>query len=137
VVHVGGRDCEAALKLGERANYRGTEADALGEFGFDEVWDDFGVGVTLEEVAVKLGLEVGVVRDDSVVDDRNVTAAVGVGVGVGVGRLAVGRPPGVADAVGGVHVAWEGEPVDGALLFADGEIVADEGDACRVVAAIL
>ncbi len=57
-----------------------------------------GVGVGLELVAArrKLGLELAVVLDDAVVDDRDVGAH--VGVGVALGRAAVGGPARVADA---------------------------------------
>jgi len=87
------------------------EAVALGPSGevelvFDEVSDDFGVGLGDELVA--LGdegvLECEVVFDDAVVDDDESAGAVAVGVGVLFSRAAVGGPAGVADAEG----AFEG-----------------------------
>ena len=77
-------------------------ARVAGEFVFDEVGDDFGVGFGDEFVALggELGLEGEVVFDDAVVDDDEGAGAVAVGVGVLLGGAAVGGPAGVADAEG-------------------------------------
>ena len=66
----------------------------------DEVGDDLGVGVRLEDVTrlAQLVGELPPVLDDAVVDDGDRAGAVGVRVGVLLGRVPVGRPTGVPDA---------------------------------------
>ena len=71
---------------------------ARGHFVGDEEGGDFGIGFGGEAMALggeflAQSLEV---LDDAVVDDGEAVA--GVRVGVALGRLAVGRPAGVADA---------------------------------------
>ena len=65
---------------------------------FEQVADDFRVGLRGEGVAEgnKVALQLGVVFDDAVVDDRQPAVAIEVRVGVGVGHAAVGRPARVA-----------------------------------------
>ncbi len=71
----------------------------------DQVGDDFGVGLGLEDVAFHLQLffERQVVFDDAVVHYDEIALAVAVRVGVLFGRPAVSGPTGVADAEGAVH----------------------------------
>jgi len=65
----------------------------------DEVWDDLRVGVAVELVALRpeFSLELVVVIDDTVVDDRDVTRRIRMRMGVFVGRRPVGAPSGVTD----------------------------------------
>ncbi len=66
----------------------------------NQVGQNLGVGFGAEDVPF-FGQNIAqgfVVFDDAVMDDRQLTLAVGVRVGVGVVRLAVGGPAGVGDA---------------------------------------
>ena len=71
------------------------------EILFDQVRDDFGVGLGLEDVAFALQLffERQEVFDDAVVDDDDVAGAIAVRMGVLFGGTAVRGPAGMADAV--------------------------------------
>ena len=109
---------------------------------FDQVGDDLGIGLGDEFVALggELALELEVVLDDAVVDDYDLAGAVAVRVGVELRRPAVGGPARVGDA----HHAL-GLLRPNALLedrdLADGarqvRLVVQDGDAARVVAAVL
>ena len=124
--------------------YGGAEVDAVGVTDvFDEVDDDFGVGVAAEGVAFAFEFETedGVVLDDAVVYEGEGTGLRVVGVGVEVVRLAVGSPTGVGDADGAGGVFGFGEALkvgDFAFGFVEVEYAAvgDEGDARAVVAAV-
>ncbi len=65
---------------------------------------DLGVGVAVELDALRLelGLEVGEVLDDAVVDERQLAVVAEMRVGVAVGGSTVGRPAGAPDAGGAV-----------------------------------
>ena len=87
-----------AVEALERGPHGGQEVTLV--VGLDEVRDDFrvGLGSELVTLSLQLGLELGEVLDDAVVDDEDLAVAVGVRVCVDVGRLAVRRPARVADA---------------------------------------
>ena len=70
----------------------------------DQVRDDFGVGLGLEDVAfvLQLLLERQVVFDDAVVHHDDVARAIAVRMGVLFGGAAVRGPAGVADAVAAI-----------------------------------
>ena len=78
----------------------------LGISLFDQMREDLGIGLALKVMAAALQLlaQLGEVLDDAVVDDGDATVAAGVGMGVNDGRLAVGRPTGVADTAGSIAV---------------------------------
>ena len=109
----------------------------------DQVGDDLGIGVRVQDVAALLetGAQVGEVLDDPVVDHRDPPLAVAVGVRVPVGRRAVGRPPrvpdpdrardGPDDLEGGVELGQ----LAGSLHHREATV--DDGDAGRVVPAVL
>ncbi len=88
--------------------------------------------------------ELPVVLDDAVVHDRDATGAVEVRMGVVLDRRPVGRPAGVADAGGAAcrglslqpSARSRGSARGRRRAFATGVLV-DEGDAGRVVAAVL
>ena len=110
---------------------------------FDQVGDDFGVGLGLEPVALaaQLFFQGQVVLDDAVVDHDDVALAVAVGVGVLLAGAAVGGPAGVADAVDAVERLQPNrlfQVAELALAAADFElaVVAHHRDARRVVAAV-
>ena len=86
------------------------ERCAFGIF-FDQVRDDFGVGLGDEFVAFgdELVLQLEIIFDDAVVNDDDFAGAVAVRVGVFFGGAAVGGPARVADAV---H-AFERSDADG------------------------
>ena len=69
---------------------------------FDEMRDDFGVGLGDELVAfaLELLLQLEVIFDDAVVDDYDLAAAIAVRMCVFLGRATMGGPAGVADSVG-------------------------------------
>ena len=73
---------------------------------FDQVRENFGIGLALKVMAAALQLfaQLGEVLDDAVVDDGDATIAAGVGMGVDNGRLAVSGPAGMADTAGSVAV---------------------------------
>ena len=117
--------------------------------GFDQVRNDLGVGVGGELMArcLQLGLQLGEVFDDAVVDDEDPVVTVGVRVGVDVSRLPVGRPARVADPqLASRHVGLEllDQHVHLGLGLGDARVVGlaggrhlQHGDASRVVAAVL
>ena len=106
-------------------------------------------------VGLQLGAELGEVLDDAVVDHRDPAVGATVRVGVAVGGAAVGGPAGVADAggavadadrAGGAGLRVAGGPLGehllqvgqlAGLLLGQQLVVADDGDAGRVVAAVL
>jgi hypothetical protein len=107
------------------------------EVAFDEVRDDFGIGLGMKDVAggFEVVLELKIVFDDAVVDNDDVAVGVAVGVGVFLSGTAVSRPAGMADAVGAV----DGREVNGFFEIvklaggaADVELIlgVDEGDPC-------
>jgi hypothetical protein len=78
---------------------QGVQGRKAGGFRLvDEVGDDLGIGLALEDAALggQLGLQLGEVLDDAVVDQAHPSRPVRVGIGLG-GRP-VGGPAGVADA---------------------------------------
>ena len=68
---------------------------------FDEVRDDFGIGLGGELVAFfdQLFLEAEIVFDDAVVHDDDFAGAIAMRMGIFFGGAAVRGPAGVADAV--------------------------------------
>ena len=111
----------------------------------DELRGDLGVGLgeELDALGEQLLLQRVEVLDDAVVDQGEpVVVAAAVRVGVAVGGAAVGRPAGVPDAGarGGERVRLERRAevleLAGALLGRDA-VVGDQGDARRVVPAVL
>ena len=68
------------------------------ELAGNEMGDDLGIGLRLEDVAVglELGAQIAEILDDAVVDDRKLRGRMRMGIGL-VG-LAMGRPAGVTDA---------------------------------------
>ncbi len=93
------RDRVSAMKALRRADDRTQQSGAFVHRLMDQVRDDFGIGVRIEAVAMRLELfaKRGVVLDDAVVDDRD--AVVGdVRMRVDRVRHAVRRPARVRDA---------------------------------------
>ncbi len=92
------RQRERALEPGQRRRDRIFRRHARVEVPGDEMGDHLGIGLGVEAAAVggQLLLELAVVLDDAVVDQRQPLGR--VRVGIGLGRLAVGGPAGVADA---------------------------------------
>ncbi len=103
------------------------------------------VGLAAERVALaqQVGLELGEVLDDAVVDDGELVVVGEVRVGVGVRGTAVGRPARVADARHAVGKRVRAEVVSQhlqlarALAHLEGAVAVDDGDARGVVAAVL
>ena len=92
---------EGALEAADdRAERRGEVAVVRAVLATEQHGGDLGVGLAAERVAVgeQLGLDLGEVLDDAVVDDGELVVVGEVRVRVGVGRAAVGGPAGVADA---------------------------------------
>ena len=112
-----------------------------GELAVAELDDGLGVGLGREDRALglELGAQLAEVLDDAVVDDGD--AAGLVRMGVALGRLAVGRPAGVADAgvaadrVLDQQVGERDQLADGAAALE--AAVLQRGDAGAVVAAVL
>ena len=108
----------------------------------DQVGDDLGVGVAVEDDALflQLALEGGVVLDDAVVDDGDAAIAAEVRMGVAVGGRAVGGPARVADADAAgrrLLLQMSGQFGDAAGPLADVQMRAGQrGHAGAVVAAI-
>ena len=92
----------------------------------DHVGDDFAVGRRAEDVTERLqpGLQLGVIFNDSVVDDDHLAVAAHMRVRVDVGCFAVSRPASVADSSRAVDRVGFDEPaqfVDSALTFPDAD----------------
>ena len=93
------RDRVGAVQALRRVDDGVQQVGAVVHRAMDQVRDDFGVGVRIEAVAVRLQLlaQLGMVLDDAVVDDRD--AVVGhVRMRVDRVRHAVRRPARVRDA---------------------------------------
>ena len=109
----------------------------------DQLGDDLGVGVAVEDDAVgfQLPFESGIVLDDAVVDDGDEAVAAEVGMGVAVVGGAVGGPAGVADADaagGGLVAEMANQVLNPAGLLAEVQARAGQGrQAGAVVAAVL
>ena len=88
---------ERAAQPRQRRLDRVRRRQAACQFGIDQMRHHFGVGFARKSGARLLQLhpQFAEILDDTVVDHRN--ALGGVGMGIGLGRLAVGRPAGVAD----------------------------------------
>ena len=145
LVGIVGRDQhqpEQPAHVEQRPAHRILEPVVL-HLALDEVRDDLGVGLGDERVAfaLQLLLQLEIVLDDAVVDDDDAAGAVAVRVRVLFGRPAVRGPARVADPV------FAFERIAGDDLFEPRQLagaapqldaaVADDGDAGRVVAAIL
>ena len=137
---------EQPPELGEHAAHGPLQPAPVAagpELLLDEVRDDLRVGLGLEAVAGALQalLQLQVVLDDAVVDDDQPAAAVAVRVGVLLRGPAVGGPPRVADAVLAVHRLGADDLLQQIELAGAAPHLdlagADEGDAGRVVAAVL
>ena len=110
----------------------------------DQVRDDFGVGLGDELVAaaLQLLLQLEVVLDDAVVNDDDLVGAVAMRVGVLLGGAAVRRPARVARDRRGREIGVVGDhrfeirQLPGAAANVEA-VAVDDGDASRVVAAIL
>ena len=96
---------------------------------FDQMREDFGIGLALKVMSAALQLlaQLGEVLDDAVVDDGDTTVATGVGMGVGNRRLSVGGPAGVANAAGSIAV----DVGELALKARDLAHTADDIEMCR------
>ena len=136
---------ERTLETGcHRAERRGEISTGCLVFAPEQDRGHFGVGLAQERVAVaeELGLQLGEVLDDAVVDDGELVIIGQVRVGIRVGRAAVGGPTGVADArravrhgVGFQIIAQDGE-LARALAHVHVARVIDDGDPGGVVAAV-
>ncbi len=127
----------------QTASTKSSGDDVAGQVTADELGDDLGVGVAVEDdaFAFELALEGGVVLDDAVVDDGDEAVAAEVGVGVAVVGGAVRGPARVADAgaAGGGPIAEVPRQVlDAAGALAEVQLRAGQrGQAGAVVAAVL
>ena len=119
------------------------ERQPVGQQLFYKVWDDLGIRLRVESVAVRSEprLEFGVVLHDAVVNDDDLAGAVRVRVRVHVGGGAVRGPPRVADALPSADRLVLNEPPE-VVQFARGapdrkvsEVVRN-GKAGAVVAAV-
>jgi hypothetical protein len=116
------------------------KASSGGQLGVDQLGDDLGVGVALEDASRggQFGLQLGEVFDDAVVHQGHPSGGVGVGV-LDIGR-AVGGPADVADAVlGDQRLLGQNrlEVLDLALGPAALDLSIDDGgDAGRIVAPV-
>src|SRR5438552_2545220 len=112
---------------------------------FDQVRNDFGIGLRDKDMAAGLQLfaQLGEVFDDPVVDHHDPLVAVGGGMGIDHRRATVGSPPGVADAEPALgHLL--GQPLDqgvdlGGALHDRGLAVrlVEDGDAGGIIATVL
>ncbi len=110
----------------------------------DEQRGHLGIGLALEHLTGirELGLELGEVLDDAVVDEGELAPVAEVRMRIDVGGAAVRRPAGVADAGAAVVDGVLGELVDehaelaGALAGAELAVARQHGHACGVVAAV-
>ena len=102
----GQRECAAQLL--ERRRHRLDRRLALFHFVGDQMGDDFGIGLAVEFRAVfaETFAQLAEILDNAVMRDRD--AVGGVRMSVALGRLAVGRPTGVADAdIAGERLAFQ------------------------------
>ena len=142
MVGVHDADGVGAAHVPQREPHRLDEV--AGVLRLDEVGQHLGVGVGDEPMPLgrQAGLDLGVVLDDAVVDERQLAGAVGMRMRVRVVRRPVGRPARVADAgmarrAVAVEVIGEVRELAGLLLDEDGAVIGPHGDAGRVVAAVL
>ena len=133
-----------ATYLPQREAHRFDEVTVVARL--DEVGQHLGIGLGNERVAVRAQpvLELHVVLDDPVVDQRQLAGAVRVWVGVGVVRTAVRRPAGVRDTrMTNRRVAVAAEVVGQVaelacpLLDEDVALLGEHRDARGVIAAVL
>src|SRR5258708_32351025 len=91
-------ECERATKMRQRLLDRLDWIDALGKIAIDQVQDDLGIGLGLENRSFFLQgfAQFAKILDDAVVDHGDVVGR--MRMRVALGRLAVGGPAGVADA---------------------------------------
>ena len=150
IVGVGEHQREVALQPGQHGEHGPREIAcgvAVAVRAGDQVHGDLGVGVAgeLDAVGLQLLAQRGEVLDDPVVDDRDLARGVAVRVGVAVGRPAVGGPAGVAEAgaareARGIGLGQRGFEVGqpaGAPAHGQAAVAVEQGDAGRVVAAVL
>ena len=137
---------EGALEAADDGAERGFEVAAGGlVLAAEQDRGRLGVGLAAERVALgeQLGLDLGEVLDDAVVDDGELVVVGEVRVRVGVGRAAVGRPARVADAGRAVgqrvvdEVVAEHLELARALAHAQAPVAVDDGDAGGVVSPVL
>ena len=133
---------EQAAQPLQRSRHGGVQA-VLGQFEADQVRHDFGVGLGAEcdAASLQFPLQLEVVLDDPVVHENDAAALVAMRVSVLLGGTAVRGPARVTDAVraGQRPLAKHGLEI-GQLARAASHVDAvraDDGDAGRVVAAIL
>ncbi len=136
-------DRQAVGALQQRQDFvdRPDQAVAVQAAG-DQVGDDLGVGVAVEDEALvlELPLEGGVVLDDAVVDDGHDAVAAEVGVGVAVVGGAVRGPARMADAGrAGGRVLFQvgGQAGDAAGPLVDVQARAGDGGHARAVVAAI
>jgi hypothetical protein len=132
--------CERAAQLRQGRLDRVDRLQSLAEQVIDQVQDDLGIGLGLEDGALFLQrlAQFAEILDDAVMDDGD--AGRGVRMGVVLGRLAVGGPAGVADA-GMARQRLGAQPNFKIFQFAFGaaalEMIAFQGGNARgIVAAI-
>ena len=68
--------------------------------GIEQMGNDFGIGIGHEKVSFldQLFLELDIIFNDPIVDDRDAVVDAAMGMGVDIRRFAVGGPAGMADA---------------------------------------
>ena len=137
---------EGALEAADDGAECGLEVAVGGlVFAAEQDRGGLGVGLAAERVALRqqVGLDVGEVLDDAVVDDRELVVVGEVRVRVRVGRTAVGRPARVADSGRAVgervrdQVVAQHLELAGALAHAQLAPAVDDGDTGGVVAPVL
>ena len=103
---------------------------------FDQMDDDFRVGLADEFMAFNLLLEFLIIVDDAVMNESELSRTVKMGVGIGDGNATVSRPAGMTDT----HVALgQGRLTDrdlADLVLRSKPSPAFDGDAPGVVTAI-
>ena len=114
------------------------------EILLDEVSDDLGIGLGLENVSflLELLLQGQIVLDDAVMDNHNIAGTIAMRVRVLFSRAPMCRPAGVADAVRAVNRVdlknvFEIPQLAGRTANAQGLIVLKNRNPGRVVAAVL
>ncbi len=150
VVGVGEDQREVALEPAQHGQHRGREVAcglAVAVLPGDQMHCDLGVGIAgeLHPVGLQFGAQRGVVLDDPVVDDGDLSGRVAVRMGVAIGGPAVRGPPGVseagaADQVGGVGLGQRGLEVGQparAPTHGQSAVTVEQGDARGVVSAVL